>query len=228
MQGLKTPANFSFNPEEWPAWIQEFRRYRNASKLAKEDGEIQRDTLLYIMGRESEKVFQTFRFETRMVTEGEEVLEERETDTDFETLVRKFDAYFIVKRNIIHERTKVQERKQAENESIEQYYRSLRALVVYCEYADMEDQVRDRFVVGLRDIKLKEKLQLIHDLTLSRALEIARQHEQIKKQIRDQQNKANDLSHSDETRRNFPQARPILNKSSARPAVPGALQWCLS
>ena len=82
-----------------------------------------------------------------------------------------------MKRNIIHERTKFQERKQSDSETIEEYYRSLRALVAHCECIDAEDQVQDRFVVGLTDSRLKEKLQLIHALTLAKALEIARQHE---------------------------------------------------
>ena len=57
---LKPPEGFSFKPAEWPSWIKEFCRFRNASRLARENGETQRDTLLYIMGRESEKVFGTF------------------------------------------------------------------------------------------------------------------------------------------------------------------------
>ena len=42
--------------------------------------------------------------------------------------------------------------------------------------------VADRFVVGLRDRKVKERLELTHDLILTKALEIARQNEQIKQQ----------------------------------------------
>ena len=92
-------------------------------------------------------------------------------------LQNKFDLYFLVRRNIIHERTKLQVRKQYDCETIEEYYRSLHALVDHCEYIDIEDQVQDRFVVGLTDSRLKDKLQLIHELTLAKALEIARQHE---------------------------------------------------
>ena len=77
--------------------------------------------MLYVMGRESEKVFQTFQFVERTVGEGADARQERERDTDFETLVQKFDSYFIVKRNIIHERTKFQERKQGQNETVEEF-----------------------------------------------------------------------------------------------------------
>ena len=185
---LKPPEAFSFKPTEWPAWIREFRRFRNASKLAKEDGETQRDTLLYVMGRESEKIFSTFRF----APEGEDG-EGRERDTDFETLCRKFDTYFGVKKNIIHERAIFQERRQKPDESVEEFYRALTALAEHCGYQDLDEQIRDRLVVGLKDQKTKEKLQLTADLTLLKALEISRQQEQIKAQMRDQKAGAADI-----------------------------------
>ena len=53
-----------------------------------------------------------------------------------------------------------------------------------------EDQVCDRLVAGLRGRKLKDRLQLTHNLTLTEAHEIARQHKQIKPQIKEQNNKA--------------------------------------
>ena len=130
-----------------------------------------------MIGEESEKSFETLHFGTVVVGEGEGAREVPEWDIDFETLVSRFDSYFLVKRNIIHERTKFQERKQHDSKTIEEYYRSVHALVAHCEYIVAEDQVRDRFVVGLADSRLKEKLQLIHELTLARAPEIARQHE---------------------------------------------------
>ena len=187
MQNLPPPSKFSFKPEEWPAWLSNFKRFRNASKLSKEDGETQRDTLLYVMGgEESSKIFETLEFVKKTEGEGDDAREIEEKDTDFDTLIEKFNSYFLVKRNIIHERTKFHERKQKEGETVEEYYRCLRSLVAHCEYRDTEDQVRDRLVVGLIDRRLKEKLQLMHDLTLSKALEVARQHEQIKNQMKQQ------------------------------------------
>ena len=77
-----------------------------------------------------------------------------------------FTNYFSPKRNIIYERSKFQERKQKENETIEEFYRVLKDLVRFCNYGNEEESIiRDRFVVGLIDRKLKEKLQLIHGLT---------------------------------------------------------------
>ena len=161
-------------PEEWPQWIAEFRRFRTASKLAEGNNpEVQRDTLLYCIGPESEKVFKSLTF-----ADGER-------DTDFETLVKKLTDYFVVKRNIIYERSQFQKREQKDGETVEEFYRDLRDLAQHCEYADVDDQIRDRLVVGLRDRKLKEKLQLTADLTLSRALDMARTHEQVKRQMKE-------------------------------------------
>ena len=209
MSGIKPPKPFTFVPEQWPTWIREFRRYRNASELSKKDGEIQRDTLLYVMGREGDDIFQTFNF-----AEGER-------DTNFDTIIKKFDDYFIVKRNIVHERSKFQERKQLQDETVEQFYRSLRTLVQYCEYRDLEDQVRDRFVVGLLDKKLKEKLQLTQDLTLPRALEIARQHEQVKLQLKEQcENSETDEQGEASEARNYKHNRQNMNQTASAKYYP--------
>ena len=55
MAKLHAPEKFSFRPNEWEEWIEEFSRYRRAMKLHKEDGETQRDTLIYVMGKPAGK-----------------------------------------------------------------------------------------------------------------------------------------------------------------------------
>ena len=112
---LDPPQKFSFRAEEWSAWVTEFRRFRNASKLSKESGEVQRDTLLYVMGSDSEKIFRSLKFEKVTQPNGDEV---QEVDTDFETLVTKFNNYFVMKKNIIYERSKLQQRRQHDGETI--------------------------------------------------------------------------------------------------------------
>ena len=92
---LKPPKQFSFGAEKWPEWVKEFGRFRNASKLSKEDGVTQRDTVLCVMGPESEKIFHTLTFDERTVGEGADAKQEMELDTDSRTLCRpKFDRYF--------------------------------------------------------------------------------------------------------------------------------------
>ena len=90
-----------------------------------------------------------------------------------------------------------------EGETVDEFYRSLTSLITYCQYRNvkLKEQVRDRLVVGLRERKLKERLQLTHDLTLTKALEIARQDEQVKQQMREKNNEVS--NEADEARQEY-------------------------
>ena len=57
------------------------------------------------------------------------------------------------------------------------------ALAEHCGYGDLHDEmVHDRIVVGIRDSRLSEKLQLDPNLTLEKAIAETRQKEAVKKQ----------------------------------------------
>ena len=59
----------------------------------------------------------------------------------------------------------------------------LYCLPEHCGFGELHDElIRDRIVVGLRDSRLSEKLQLQADLTLESAVTAARQTEQVKKE----------------------------------------------
>jgi hypothetical protein len=59
----------------------------------------------------------------------------------------------------------------------------LYGLVEFCEYGDLkEEMLRDRIVVGIRDVALSEKLQLQADLTLEKAKKLVRQKEAVQEQ----------------------------------------------
>ena len=101
----------------------------------------------------------------------------------FQIVKEKFDEYFIPKRNDIFERAKFNKRRQNEGESVEHFITALHTLSEHCNYGDMRDQlIRDLIVVGIRDSKLSEKMQLDPDLTLEKAITLARQSETVKKQ----------------------------------------------
>ena len=64
---------------------------------------MQRGSLLYIMGLESEKTFWNLDFKTVTGSKGDDAREVQEMDTDLDTLIRTFDECVVVKHNIIHE-----------------------------------------------------------------------------------------------------------------------------
>ena len=174
MGPFKAPDGFDFSrPQSWPEWKQRFLRFRQASKMDKEDGAVQVSSLVYTMGSESERILTSFN-----LTEEEE--------KNFNTVLKKFDDHFVPKRNIIHERAKFYARSQNVGENIETYLRSLYELSENADFPDKEDAIRDRLVLGVRDVELSEKLQLQPDLKLQGAVQQARQFELVKLQLNEQ------------------------------------------
>jgi hypothetical protein len=99
---------------------------------------------------------------------------------DYAAVLKKFDDFFKVRRNVIFERAKFNRRVQLDGESAEQFITSLYSLVETCEYGDLtEEMIRDRIVVGIRDQALAERLQTIPDLTLEKAKTHVRQREAV-------------------------------------------------
>jgi len=102
----------------------------------------------------------------------------------YQSVVKKFDEFFDVRRNVILERAKFNRRNQRVGETAEQYITALYSLVETCEYpADLVDEMlRDRLVVGMRDSALVEHLQLDSELTLEKTKKAMRQKEAVKEQ----------------------------------------------
>ena len=168
---VSTPEPFCFTrPEEWPKWIRRFERFRVASGLVSRGEEAQVNTLIYAMGDQADDILRSFE-----LTE-----ESRKT---YAIVKAKFDSHFVQRRNVIFERAKFNRRKQDEGESVETFITALYALAEHCGYGELHDaMIRDRIVVGIRDSKLSEKLQLDPDLTLASAVTRVRQSEAVKLQ----------------------------------------------
>ena len=163
------PDRFDFTkPEEWPVWLRQFERYLRANDITSEERQI--DRLLLALGRKAESILLMFALSAEDVKK-------------YQTVRDKFNAYFVVRRNVIYKRTRCNRRNQGDNESIESYLRDLYELVETCEYGTMRDELlRDRIVVGFRDQKLSEALQLDEALTLTTALAKVRAKAMISKQ----------------------------------------------
>ena len=83
MSQIKPPDPLDFRKADtrWPDWKRRFERYRIATKLFKEDDDIQISTLLCTMGNESEYVFTHF------------ALDEKEAK-GYGYVISKFDEHF--------------------------------------------------------------------------------------------------------------------------------------
>jgi hypothetical protein len=99
------------------------------------------------------------------------------------TRLQKFDSHFAVKRNLIFERAQFNRRQQEPREPADVFIAALHKLADACEFGALRDQlVCDRIVVGIRDVKLLERLQLDPDLTLEKAVTVVRQSELVHSQ----------------------------------------------
>ena len=81
----------------------------------------------------------------------------------------------MMSRNVIIERTLFNERYQALTETADDIVTDLYTIAETLEYGNMKDQlIRDHIVVGIRDRKLSQKLQLIPELTLKTTIEMVK------------------------------------------------------
>ena len=122
-----------------------------------------------------------------MGDEAEDILASFELSEEdakkFKTVEKKFDDHFNPRRNIIFERAKFNSRKQEDGEPVDVFITALHTLSEHCNYGALRNEmIRDRIVVGIRDARLSEKLQLDHKLTLDVAVTAVRQSEQVKQQ----------------------------------------------
>ena len=122
------------------------------------------NTLLYCLGEEVESVLISTN-----ITE-----EERK---DYSKVIKKFNSFFKVRRNVIFEQAQFNCHSQMPGESVEQYIIELYNLVVeHCNYGDLKSEmIWDRLVVGIQDLALSERLQLDTELTLEKAKMLVRQ-----------------------------------------------------
>ncbi|KAG1937341.1 hypothetical protein F2P79_018210 [Pimephales promelas] len=166
----RSTEKFTFKAEDWTKWIKRFDRFRIASGLETQADENQVNALIYTMGEEAKDILVSLHLSP-------------EEASEYDTVKRKLDAHFVTCRNVIFERAKFNQRQQEMGESADSFHTALHCLAEHCGYGALHDEmVRDRLVVGLRDKRLSEQLQLDPELTLEKAINRARQSGQVKKQ----------------------------------------------
>lgn len=171
---IKPPEPFDFSkPHEWEKWIRRFERFRLASNLNCSSEANQVNTLIYCMGDEADDVLRGL-----VLTQQQRL--------QYNAVKEGFDGYFVPKKNVIYERAKFNQRVQQPTESVDAFLTALYALAESCNYGSLHDELlRDRLVVGIRDTALSQKMQLDSQLTLTKAITMARQSEEVRRQQTD-------------------------------------------
>ncbi|XP_077516524.1 uncharacterized protein LOC144126312 [Amblyomma americanum] len=164
---LQLSGNLSQN---WKRFKQELELFIKAT-TPKDDprsGAAKAALLLSVAGDEALDVFNTFTFG------------EQEDKEDYDTLVRKFEAYCAEVSNEVHERYVFRSRKQEDGEPFERFIRDLKKQAAQCNFEGLHDSmIRDQIVFGTNNSKLREKMLRERGLTLLKAQEMCRVAESV-------------------------------------------------
>ena len=107
-------------------------------------------------------------------------------------VLEAFQRYCSPRKNIIYERYGYWTIQQEDDESVDAYLTRIRMKIDLCEYdkegwppAVHQELIRYKFVFGLTDDNLKERLLRETDVILDKAVETAQRAESSKKQIKE-------------------------------------------
>lgn len=166
LPSVPTPAEFNFEKsEEWPMWLKRFERYISVANLKERQESEKVDVLLYTMGEKAKEIL-------------DQIMPGTNNSATLKMVTDKFTEYFSPKKNTVFERYKFNSRRQQVGESVDSFVTALYSLAESCEYGTLKEElIRDRIVIGVREVRTSERLQLTTDLTLEKALNIARQAE---------------------------------------------------
>ena len=110
----------------------------------------------------------------------------------FNKVMEAFQRYCSPRKNIIYERYGFWTIQQEDGESIDAYLTRIRMEIDLCEYekegwpsAVRQELIRDKFVFGLIDNNLKERLLREVDVSLTKAVETAQRAESSKRQVQE-------------------------------------------
>ena len=114
--------------------------------------------------------------ETVMHNKGKKVLNK---------VLEQFEQYYNPRKNVVFERHQFWQITQKDSENVGQFVTHLKNKVKSCDYSSpVDDMVRDKFVISIRDLQVKERLLREEKLTLEKAISMARVSEASKEQIK--------------------------------------------
>ncbi len=159
-------------PTNWQYFKDSWQNYEVAVELAQKDKTVRVATLLSVIGRECFLIYKNLPF-----------TEEERKDPD--TILQGLSNYFEPQRNTVYERYVFNTCSQEPHESIDSYVNRLRKLSATCEFdALLNEMIRDRVVIGVKDSGLRARLLREKNLTLEKCLDTCRAAEMTSQQLK--------------------------------------------
>ena len=203
MQSIKPPQPLKLSSgnisESWAKFSEQFGWYIQAIDAEDSSDARKIGLLLTVAGPEAQELFRTFAY-----VAGED-------KTKYKTVLDKFKEFCNPKKNEIYERFVFRTREQNDGEPFEQFLTDLRNKADSCAYGTLKNSlIRDQIVVGIRDIKMKEKLLRTTDLTLEKAVTICLAQESTKEQLKL-------FTQNESAKVNAVRSKPNHSKAAGRP-----------
>ena len=126
-------------------------------------------------GKEAREIYKTLQWNS----EGD--------DKKFDKVIEAFMRYCSPRKHILYERYMFWTLQQEVDKSVDAYLTLIKLKLEACEYATKvhQDLTRDKFVFGLTDDRLKERLLREENLDLATAVGQAQRAESSKRQIKE-------------------------------------------
>ena len=124
----------------WTRWLERFNTYLLAADI--KDDARKRALLLYQAGPEVHEIFKT--------------LEEGETK-DFKSAVKALTEYFELEKNVIYRTYVFRQATQGKEESIDEFHTRLRGLAKYCDFTNIDFEIKMQIVTNGTSSRLRKK-----------------------------------------------------------------------
>ena len=189
--------------QNWKRFKHKGSNYELAVGTARKEDPIRVAAFLTVIGDEALEVYNAFTWYSD------------EDKVKMDKVMERFEQYCEPHKNTIYERYLLFSRGQESGEPIDKYATVLRNMADSCEFQDLKDSlIRDRIVLGIVDNNVRERLLQVLDLTLNKALEIARATETTQSQLKQMQN-LHEVNTVGKRKENFSRKKDEEKKKSA-------------
>ena len=140
------PKKLSFTgnlSENWNKWKKQLNLYLTATEAHEKSNEVKTSRPLKAIGNKARDVYYTFTFDNE------------KDSTKLDIVLKKFDEYMFLKKNITYMRQKFFAYNQDEGQPIDEYVTEYKSRSEHCEFDNFKNSsIRDKIVLG-RDLCLK-------------------------------------------------------------------------
>ncbi len=156
--------------DNWKIFKQNFLNYIESPNVHSANSETKVAILLNLIGEDGLHIFNTLNLTESQVG-------------DLHKVLNALEAYCTEshRSDLIYKRSVFNQRCQGNDETFNEFLMGVRTLAKECGFGVLENvRIKDRIVMGLRDLETRDKLEKIQDLTLESAISFCRASEVMK------------------------------------------------